>query len=76
MLISILRLMLAKELWAAGDDMFSSTIHRLRGFQAGYDELGAIINLDDITHIDFLERLWAICRKRSVAVTIPAEFSV
>lgn len=49
-------LMLAKAIGAAGDDiMFSSNDTPMEEFQYA-QELNAIINLDDITHIDFLEK--------------------
>lgn len=49
-------LMLAKAIGAAGDDiMFSSNDTPMEEFQYA-QELNAIINLDDITHIEFLEK--------------------
>lgn len=52
---SMAELMLAKELGFKGDDiMFTSNETPAEEF-AYAAELGAIINLDDITHIDFLE---------------------
>lgn len=49
-------LMLAKAIGAAGDDiMFSSNDTPMEEFQYA-QELNAIINLDDITHIQFLEK--------------------
>ena len=49
-------LMLAKAMGGRGNDiMFSSNDTPAEDFILA-DELGAIINLDDITHIDFLEK--------------------
>ena len=49
-------LMLAKAIGATGDDiMFSSNDTPMEEFQYAH-ELNAIINLDDITHIEFLEK--------------------
>lgn len=49
-------LMLAKAIGAAGDDiMFSSNDTPMEEFQYA-QKLNAIINLDDITHIEFLEK--------------------
>lgn len=49
-------LMLAKAIGAVGDDvMFSSNDTPALEFQYAHD-MGAIINLDDITHIDVLEK--------------------
>lgn len=53
---SMTELMLASALHFAGEDiMFSSNATPASEFQLAYD-LGAIINLDDFTHIDFLEK--------------------
>ena len=53
---SLTELMLAKAMGGRGDDiMFSSNDTPAEDFKLA-DELGAIINLDDITHIDFLEK--------------------
>lgn len=53
---SLTELMLCESCGISGDDiMFSSNDTPLEDFQLA-DRLGAIINLDDITHIDFLER--------------------
>ena len=53
---SLTELMLAKAIGGRGDDiMFSSNDTPAEDFKLA-DELGAIINLDDITHIDFLEK--------------------
>lgn len=49
-------LMLAKAIGVTGDDiMFSSNDTPMEEFQYAH-ELNAIINLDDITHIEFLEK--------------------
>lgn len=53
---SYTELMLSEAIGASGEDiMFSSNDTPAQDFQLA-DRLGAIINLDDITHIDFLER--------------------
>lgn len=53
---SYTELMLSKALGCTGDDiMFSSNDTPAQEFQYAY-EMGAIINLDDITHIEFLEK--------------------
>lgn len=53
---SVTELMLAKAIGAVGDDvMFSSNDTPASEFQFAND-MGAIINLDDITHIDVLEK--------------------
>ena len=53
---SITELMLSKAIGAVGDDiMFSSNDTPPAEFKYA-DDLGAIINLDDITHIDILEK--------------------
>ena len=33
-------------------------------------EMGAIINLDDITHIEYLEKIMALCQIHSACVII------
>ncbi len=53
---SITELMISKAIGAVGDDiMFSSNDTPPAEFKYA-DDLGAIINLDDITHIDILEK--------------------
>ena len=53
---SVTELMLSKAIGATGDDiMFSSNDTPPAEFKYA-DDLGAIINLDDITHIDILEK--------------------
>lgn len=53
---SYAELMLSEAIGAVGDDiMFSSNDTPEEDFQYA-DQLGAIINLDDITHIEFLEK--------------------
>lgn len=53
---SLTELMLAKAMGARGDDiMFSSNDTPAEDFLLAH-ELGAIINLDDFTHIEFLEK--------------------
>ena len=53
---SITELMLSKAIGAVGDDvMFSSNDTPPAEFKYA-DDMGAIINLDDITHIDILEK--------------------
>ena len=55
------------------DIMFSSNDTPEEDFKLA-DKLGAIINLDDITHIDFLEKTSDIFRRQSAAVIIRAEY--
>lgn len=38
------------------------------------EKLGAIINLDDFTHIDFLEKTIGYILRRSAAATIRADY--
>lgn len=53
---SVTELMLSKAIGAVGDDvMFSSNDTPAEEFKYA-DDMGAIINLDDITHIDILEK--------------------
>jgi len=53
---SLTELMLSKAMEFPGEDiMFSSNATPAEEFKYA-DEIGAIINLDDITHIDFLEK--------------------
>jgi len=53
---SYTELLLSKAIGAVGDDiMFSSNATPAEEFQLA-EKLGAIINLDDITHIDYLEK--------------------
>ena len=53
---SMTELMMAKAVGCKGDDiMFSSNETPAEEYQYA-KEIGAIINLDDITHIDFLEK--------------------
>ena len=53
---SYTELMLSEAIGAVGEDiMFSSNATPAKEFQYA-DKLGAIINLDDFTHIDFLEK--------------------
>ncbi len=56
------------------DIMFSSNDTPEEDFKLA-DKLGAIINLDDITHIDFLEKTIGHIPRQSVAVIIRAEYS-
>lgn len=72
---SFTELMLSDAIGMKGEDiMFSSNDTPAEEFRLA-DRLGAIINLDDITHIEFLEKASAIFRRRSVVVTIRAECS-
>ena len=53
---SLTELMLSNAIGCSGDDiMFSSNATPAAEYKYA-DEIGAIINLDDITHIDFLEK--------------------
>ena len=70
---SMTELMLSKAIGCKkGDIMFSSNDTPEAEFRYA-NEIGGIINLDDITHIDFLEKVADIFRRRSVAVIIQAE---
>lgn len=52
---SLTELMLSEAMGFSGDQiMFSSNVTPAREYQKA-EEIGAVINLDDITHIDFLE---------------------
>lgn len=67
---SMTELMLSKAMGCKGADiMFSSNATPAEEYQYAA-KLGAIINLDDITHIDFLEKLSDIFRRPSAVVTI------
>lgn len=57
---SMTELLLAEALGFRGEDiMFSSNVTPAEEYQKAWD-LGALINLDDYTHIDFLERVTGI----------------
>lgn len=72
---SYTELMLSDAIGATGEDiMFSSNDTPAEEFVLA-DKLNAIINLDDITHIDFLEKQSDIFRRLSAVVTIRAECS-
>ena len=72
---SYTELMLSDAMDIRGADiMFSSNDTPAEDFALA-EKLGAIINLDDITHIISLRRRSDISRKRSAAVTIRADFS-
>ena len=72
---SYTELMLSDKVGAKGHDiMFSSNATPDQDFELAY-KLGAIINLDDFTHIEVLDKLTGI-RKLSAAATTPAESSV
>lgn len=60
---SLTELMLSEALGFMGDDvMFSSNVTPPEEYQKAF-KMGAIINLDDITHIDFLNRVAGIPKK-------------
>ena len=70
---SMTELMLSEAIGIHGHDvMFSSNDTPLEEFQKA-DQIGAIINLDDITHIEKVEGRLVRFRKRCPAVTIPAD---
>lgn len=72
---SYTELMLSDAIGATGEDiMFSSNDTPAEEFVLA-DKLNAIINLDDITHIDFLEKAIGHIRRLSAVVTIRAECS-
>ena len=69
---SYTELMLSEALDITGEDiMFSSNDTPAEDFILA-DRVGAIINLDDITHIDFWRKRSDIFRRRSAAVSILA----
>ncbi len=73
---SYTELLMAKECGFSGDDiMFSSNETPTEEFVLAR-ELGAIINLDDITHIEFLKRTAGIPKKISLRYNPGGEFSV
>ena len=68
---SLTELMLSEVCGFTGHDiMFSSNQTPVEDMQKAY-ELGAYINLDDATMVEFLER-WPVCRRRSSAAITPA----
>ena len=70
---SLTELMLSHAMGVKGGDiMFSSNDTPAEEF-AYANEIGATINLDDITHIDFLKRQLARFLKQSAAVIIPVD---
>lgn len=70
---SMTELMLSKAIGCKkGDIMFSSNDTPEAEFRYA-NEIGGIINLDDITHIKAVEKRSDIFRRRSVAVIIQAE---
>ncbi len=72
---SLTELMMSDRCGITGENiMFSSNDTPSEEFRLA-DRLGAIINLDDLTLVDYLERSWAMCRRRSAAATIPAACS-
>lgn len=73
---SLTELMMAEKCGFRGHEiMFSSNNTLAEEFQLA-DQLGAIINLDDLTHVDFLEESWEVgCRIRCSAATTPAACS-
>ena len=69
---SLTELMLSEVCGFTGHDiMFSSNQTPVEDMQKAY-ELGAYINLDDATMVEFLER-GPVCRRRSSAAITPAE---
>ncbi len=71
---SMTELMMSDSLGFSGDHiMFSSNDTPAEEFQYA-DKIGGIINLDDITHIDFLKKPSAIFRRPSAAVLIQAVY--
>ena len=65
---SLTELMMSEACGFKGSDiMFSSNVTPAKEYQKA-KELGAFINLDDITHIDFLEELKAIsCKQKTIS---------
>lgn len=73
---SLTELMMAKACGFAGDDiMFSSNVTPAEDFQYASD-LQAIINLDDFTHIDFLNNLVGIPETISCRYNPGGEFAI
>lgn len=73
---SYTELIMAKECGFSGDDiMFSSNETPAEEFVLA-KELGAIINLDDFTHIEFLKKVAGIPEKISMRYNPGGEFSV
>lgn len=73
---SLTELMMAKACGFAGDDiMFSSNVTPAEDFQYA-SELQAIINLDDFTHIDFLNNLVGIPETISCRYNPGGEFAI
>ncbi|WP_195983531.1 diaminopimelate decarboxylase [Clostridium sp. D33t1_170424_F3] len=73
---SLTELMMAKACGFAGDDiMFSSNVTPAEDFQYA-SELRAIINLDDFTHIDFLNNLVGIPETISCRYNPGGEFAI
>ena len=67
--------MMAKALGCKGDDiMFSSNATPANEYEYAR-KIGAIINLDDITHIDFLEKVTGSIPKKSAVAIIQADCS-
>jgi len=69
---SLTELMMAGRIGCTGEHiMFSSNETPAEDYRLAA-KLGATINLDDITHVDFRKRRSAISRSGSAAVSIPA----
>ena len=69
---SLTELMMSQRCGFSGHDiMFSSNETPAEEFQLA-SQLGAVINLDDLTHVDFLYQTLAISRKPSPAATTQA----
>ena len=69
---SLTELMMAERIGCTGENiMFSSNETPAEDYRLAA-KLGATINLDDITHVDFLERRSAISRSGSAAASIRA----
>ena len=72
---SLTELMLSDAMGFGGDDiMFSSNVTPAEEYKKAA-ELGAIINLDDITHVDFLEKTLGYIPEKISCATIPAACS-
>ncbi|HHU62309.1 MAG TPA: diaminopimelate decarboxylase [Natronincola sp.] len=69
-------LMLADAIGFTGEDiMFSSNMTPLKDFELAH-ELGAIINLDDLTDVNYLEKLPSIPKKISMRYNPGGQFTI
>lgn len=69
---SLTELMMADRCGIRGEDIMFSSNNTPAEESVLADQLGAIINLDDITHVEFLEQTIGHIPEKSAAATIPA----